>query len=58
MISPAVLAERVGVSPHYISNILNGHRRLKRNPELRRKIAAALDRPLDWIEAERPDEVA
>ena len=57
LITPAVLAERVGKSPDYIRNIVAGHRRLKRNPTLRHDIAVALGVPRDWIEVERPEPV-
>ncbi len=43
------------VSHDYVLNILNGHRKLKRNAVLRHAIAKALGVPVHWIEAERPD---
>lgn len=43
------------VSHDYVVNIVNGHRRLKRNSVLRRAIAGVLDVPVHWIEIERPD---
>jgi transcriptional regulator with XRE-family HTH domain len=46
------LASRVGMSPDYILNIRNGHRRLKRNPVLRRRLADELGVPVRWIESE------
>lgn len=38
------------VSHDYVVNIVNGHRRLKRNPVLRSEIAQVLDVPVHWIE--------
>lgn len=49
------LADQVGVSLSYMARIVNGHRRLKREPARRRDIAQALNVPVHWIEAERPD---
>ncbi len=49
------LAERVGISLTYASDITNGRRTLKRSPELRNRIAEALGVPRHWIEVERPD---
>lgn len=54
-ITPAELARRVDVSGDYISHLLAGRRRLKRNPVLRRKIADALNVPVDWIEGRWTD---
>ena len=48
--TPKQLAERVGLSLTYICDITAGRRTLKRNPEMRRKIAQALDVPQHWIE--------
>lgn len=42
----------VEVSHDYVVNIVNGHRRLKRNPVLRHEIARALDVPVHWIEVQ------
>jgi transcriptional regulator with XRE-family HTH domain len=53
--TPTQLANEVGVTVSYIGRILAGSRKLKRNPVLRRSIAKALDVPVHWIEAERPD---
>lgn len=36
----------------YLSDILSGRRRLKRNPEMRQRIAKALDVPAYWIEVQ------
>lgn len=44
------LAASVGISVQYTTDICAGRRTLTRNPELRRKIAAALDVPQSWIE--------
>lgn len=49
--TPTMLAESVEKSPDYITNIRNGHRRLKRNPVLRRQLADALGVPQRWIES-------
>lgn len=50
--TPRQLAEQVGISPDYVVNIRNGHRRLKRNPALRRRLADALGVPVRWIEGQ------
>lgn len=52
------LAEESGLSLQYVCDLTSGHRNLKRNPELRRKLAAILDVPVHWIERQRTDEVA
>lgn len=52
------LAAEVGISPQYLSDILGGRRKLKRNPELRKKLADALDVPRRWIETSDPSEAA
>lgn len=49
-VSPVNLAKRVGISDDYMRNIRSGYRTLKRNPELRKAIAQALDVPIRWIE--------
>lgn len=54
-VTPKQLAEAIGMSLTYVCDITAGRRTLKRNPELRGKIAKALDCPRFWIEAERPD---
>ena len=46
----ARLAEEVGISRTYLADILSGRRTLKRNPDLRHRIAKALDVPYKWIE--------
>lgn len=48
------LADAVGVSLTYMSDITHGRRSLKRNPGLRRQIAVALGCPTDWIEHHTP----
>lgn len=53
--TPTQLADRVGITLSYAARILNGHRKLKRNPVLRRSIAEAIGVPVHWIETERPD---
>lgn len=45
----------VQITLSYLGRIVSGSRRLKRNPVLRAELARALDVPLHWIEAERPD---
>lgn len=57
-INPAELARRVDVTTDYISHLLAGRRRLKRNPVLRRRIADALGVPVDWIEGRWTDKAA
>lgn len=47
--SPAQLAERLGVTTSYVARITKGDRRLKRNPGLCRRIADELDVPMHWI---------
>lgn len=49
-ITPSQLAERLGISHDYVLNIRAGHRRLKTNPVLRRRIADELGIPVRWIE--------
>ena len=44
------LAQELGVSLQYVCDITAGRRLLKRNPELRNRIALALDVPPHWIE--------
>ena len=44
------LARRLGVTTSYMDRIVKGDRRLKRNPELRNRIARELDVPIFWIE--------
>jgi transcriptional regulator with XRE-family HTH domain len=51
-ISPRQLADRAEISADYVLNIRNGHRRLKRNPVLRRRLAEELGVPPRWIETE------
>ena len=51
-ITPAQLAARTDISPDYVLNIRNGHRRLKRNPVLRRRLAEELGVPVRWIESQ------
>ena len=49
-INSAELARRTGTSVDYVCHITAGRRRLKRNPSLQRRIADALDVPVDWIQ--------
>lgn len=44
------LASELGMSLQYVCDITAGRRTLKRNPELRKRIALALDVPIHWIE--------
>lgn len=44
------LADDLGISPQYVCDMLAGRRTLKRNPELRARIAKTLDVPRRWIE--------
>ena len=48
------LAEATGMSLTYVCDITAGRRTLKRNPELRKKIAVALNVPQHWIEHAEP----
>lgn len=52
------LADTVGISIQYITDITRGRRTLKRNPELRHKIAAALGVPQFWIESHETEDAA
>ena len=52
------LAGEIGKSLTYVCDITAGRRTLKRNPELRKKIAQALDVPLHWIEHHAPTDEA
>ena len=55
----ALRQEGQPVSLQYVCDITSGRRTLKRNPALRRAIAAALDVPQHWIEhCDRPVEEA
>lgn len=53
--TPKMLADDIGMSLTYVCDITAGRRTLKRNPDLRARIAKAIGVPRDWIEAERPD---
>lgn len=44
------LATETNLSLQYVCDITAGRRTLKRNPELRKRIAAVLDVPQHWIE--------
>lgn len=50
LVTPKQLAEATGMSLTYVCDITAGRRTLKRNPELRKKIAVALNVPQHWIE--------
>lgn len=56
-VSAAELARSVHppISEAYISMLLSGKRRVPRDLITRRRIAEALDVPVDWIEDQRPD---
>ena len=49
-VTPKQLADSLGLSLQYVCDITAGRRTLKRNPELRRRMAKALDVPTHWIE--------
>lgn len=49
-VTPQRLADELGISKQYINDIVKGRRTLKRNPLLRKRIAAAIDVPQHWIE--------
>jgi transcriptional regulator with XRE-family HTH domain len=53
--TPRQLAETLQLSHDYVLNIRNGHRRLKQNPAMRRRIADALNVPIHWIESKEAD---
>lgn len=48
--TPKQLADKVGISLTYMCDITAGRRTLKRNPEMRRNLAKALNVPQHWIE--------
>lgn len=56
--TPKVLAEKTGLSLTYVCDITKGRRTLKRNPELRKKIALVLGVPQHWIEHHDSTEAA
>lgn len=49
-VTPRHLATEIDKSLQYVCDIRAGRRTLKRNPELRKQIALALDVPPHWIE--------
>jgi transcriptional regulator with XRE-family HTH domain len=55
--TPTQVANELGISLSYFVRITRGHRRLKRNPVLRRRIADALNTPVRAIEVPQ-DEAA
>lgn len=58
-ITPTELAKKVGISLSYMVDILKGRRTLKRNPQLRQRLAEEIGCPRFWIEHhEDPAEVA
>lgn len=48
--TPKQLADATGMSLTYVCDITAGRRTLKRNPDLRKRIAKALNVPQHWIE--------
>lgn len=54
-VSKTRLAEEIHVSLGYVCDLTTGRRTLRRNPELRRAIATALDVPRAWIEQDIDD---
>lgn len=50
-----MLAEGVDISLQYACDLISGHRKLKRNPALRKKIATFANVPVDWIEVREPE---
>lgn len=52
------LASDLGISPQYLTDIIKGRRTLKRNPELRARMAKQLDVPRRWIETATGEAVA
>lgn len=52
------LAEDIGKSKQYVSDMVSGHRTLKRNPALRKLIAEKLNVPTHWIEHSDPKATA
>lgn len=58
-VSPQQLATEIDKSLQYVCDIRAGRRTLKRNPDLRNRIAKACDVPVHWIERRpEPDAVA
>lgn len=51
----ATLSGRVGISRQYLGDIVAGRRSLKRNPQLIKDIATALNVPTSMIERRSPD---
>jgi transcriptional regulator with XRE-family HTH domain len=49
-VTPKQLADELSISLTYVGDLRSGRRSLKRNPELRRRIAKALNVPIHWIE--------
>lgn len=49
-VSISHLARETGLSLSYTSDICSGRRTLARSPQVRKRIAAALDVPQHWIE--------
>jgi transcriptional regulator with XRE-family HTH domain len=52
--SVSVLARRVGISVQYLCDIESGHRKLKRNPALIKRLAEALNVPTSMLELRTP----
>ena len=54
-ITPTQLSKELHVSLTYVGDITSGRRTLKRSPELRSKIAKAVNVPIHWIERPTPE---
>ena len=52
-VTTVALADRLDISVQYASQLVNGQRRAKRNPILRRRIADVLGVPRRAIEVEQ-----
>jgi transcriptional regulator with XRE-family HTH domain len=48
--TPTALADEIGISLKYLCDLESGHRTLKRNPTLIKKIAETLNVPISMIE--------
>ena len=49
-VTPKRLADELQMSLTYVGDLTSGRRTLKRNPELRIRIAKVLNVPIHWIE--------
>ncbi|MDQ2729106.1 MAG: helix-turn-helix transcriptional regulator [Actinomycetota bacterium] len=57
-VSTKRLSDEAPMSLQYACDLVSGHRNLKRNPALRKRIAEVLDVPVHWIEHHETTEVA